>query len=146
MNVLILHGPNLNLLGTRQPEIYGATSLDNINDLLHQFAQNHGLQLRITQSNHEGAIIDAIQEGAYWAQGIVINPGAYTHTSLAIRDAIAAISIPVIEVHLSNIYSREEFRHESLIAPVCLGQICGFGWKSYTLAIQALSDELQEST
>jgi 3-dehydroquinate dehydratase-2 len=144
MNILVLHGPNLNLLGKREPDVYGSLSLEKINDLLQRFADKHDAHLRITQSNHEGELIDAIQDAVGWAEGIVINPGAYTHTSLAIRDAIAAISIPAVEVHLTNIYSREDFRHQSVIAPVCLGQISGFGWRSYVLGIDALLNGEQE--
>ncbi len=145
MNILVLHGPNLNLLGKREPDVYGSLSLQKLNDLLQQFADQHDAHLRITQSNHEGVLIDAIQDAIGWAEGIVINPGAYTHTSLAIRDAIAAISIPAVEVHLTNIYSREDFRHQSVIAPVCLGQISGFGWRSYQLAIDALLNREQKN-
>lgn len=145
MNILILHGPNLNLLGTRQPDVYGALSLDKINNLLQQFAHEHDLQVRILQSNHEGVLIDAIHDATGWAEGVIINPGAYSHTSLALRDAIAAIPIPAVEVHLTNIYSREEFRHKSLVTPVCVGQISGFGWRSYILAIHALLSGEQES-
>jgi 3-dehydroquinate dehydratase-2 len=144
MNILVLHGPNLNLLGKREPDVYGSLSLEKINDLLQQFSDKHYAHLRITQSNHEGELIDAIQDAVGWAEGIVINPGAYTHTSLAIRDAIAAMSIPAVEVHLTNIYSREDFRHQSVIAPVCLGQISGFGWRSYVLGIDALLNGEQE--
>jgi 3-dehydroquinate dehydratase-2 len=144
MNILVLHGPNLNLLGKREPDVYGSLSLEKINDLLQRFADKHDAHLRITQSNHEGELIDAIQDAVGWAEGIVINPGAYTHTSLAIRDAIAAMSIPAVEVHLTNIYSREDFRHQSVIAPVCLGQISGFGWRSYVLGIDALLNGEQE--
>lgn len=136
--ILVIHGPNLNLLGQREKDIYGQTTLDEINSLLTKLAQQHDVTLEFLQSNHEGEIVDAIGTAkANQINAVLINPAAYTHTSVAIRDAIAAVDIPAIEVHLSNIYSREDFRHTSLIAPVCHGQISGFGVDSYLLGLQA---------
>jgi len=136
--ILLLHGPNLNLLGTREPEVYGRTTLDQINALAAAHARGRNVELRAEQSNHEGALVDILHVARNWADGVVFNPGAYTHTSIALRDAVSAITLPVVEVHLSNVYARESFRHTSLIAPVCLGQIGGFGWRGYLLAIDAL--------
>ena len=138
MNILILHGPNLNLLGTREPEVYGTTTLADINAMLTRRAKEFGITLRFFQSNHEGALIDKIQEAREWADGIVINPAAYTHTSVALRDAIASVAIPTIEVHLSNTHARETFRHHSYIAPIAVGQVQGFGWRSYELGLIGL--------
>ena len=136
--VLVLHGPNLNLLGSREPDIYGSLSLAEIDQRLVQAGAALGITVRTYQSNHEGALIDALHDARTWAAGVVFNPGGYTHTSVALRDAVAAIGIPVIEVHLSNVDAREEFRHRSLISGVCRGKITGFGWHSYRLALDAL--------
>ena len=136
--ILLLHGPNLNLLGTREPEVYGKMTLDEINQRVIDYAKGFEVELRAEQSNHEGALIDMLHVARNWADGVVMNPGAYTHTSIAIRDAISAIHLPVVEIHLSNIHAREEFRHTSMLAPVCLGQICGFGWRGYLLAVDGL--------
>ena len=144
-HILVLHGPNLNLLGTREPETYGRVTLDEINQRLMGLAAEWNAELRIVQSNTEGTLVDAIQGAVGWAQGILINPAAYTHTSVALRDAIAAVGLPAVEVHLSNVYQREAFRHHSYIAPVCLGQISGFGWHSYLLGLTALLDHILES-
>lgn len=138
LNILLICGPNLNLLGEREKEIYGEKSFGEINVLLEKEAQKMGVNLEIFQSNHEGDIIDKIQDSRENVDGIIINPGAYTHYSLAIRDALKVVKAPIIEVHLSNIYSREEFRHHSVIAPVCWGQIAGLGYWGYVLALQAL--------
>lgn len=136
--ILTLHGPNLNLLGAREPDVYGRLTLDEINTRLEAVARDLGVAVRCLQSNHEGALIDALHEARRTCAGVVFNPGGYTHTSVALRDAIAAIGIPVIEVHLSNVHARESFRHVSLISGVCAGTIGGLGWRSYTLALRAL--------
>lgn len=143
-SILVLHGPNLNLLGAREPEVYGRLTLDEINARCIALGQELGVDVRCLQSNHEGALIDALHEARNWAAGVVFNPGGYTHTSVALRDAIAAIGLPVVEVHLSNVYAREPFRHTSLLAPVCRGKITGLGWRSYTLALRFLVESLNE--
>ena len=138
MKALFLNGPNLNLLGTRQPEVYGRQTLADIEALVRARATELGIEIDFRQSNHEGELVTWIQEARGRFDAIVLNAAAYTHTSVALRDAIAAVSIPTVEIHLSNIHAREEFRHRSLIAPVCRGQISGFGFQSYLLGLQAV--------
>ncbi len=143
-NFLILSGPNLNMLGTREPGIYGTRTLEQIHNALQQRASSLGVTISCFQSNYEGALIDYIQQHAQEASGIVINPGAFTHYSIALRDAIAGSKVPTIEVHISNIYAREEFRHHSVIAAICRGQIAGLGWHGYMLALEALAELVLE--
>lgn len=139
-SVLVLHGPNLNLLGLREPGVYGTLTMDDINGKMIELAKELGLEVRCLQSNHEGALIDALHDARTWAAGVVFNPGGYTHTSVALRDAVAAIVIPVIEVHISNVHAREEFRHKSMLSPVCAGTISGLGVQSYLLGLRGLSE------
>ena len=136
--ILVLHGPNLNLLGLREPDVYGHETLEEINRRLVDLGDELGIEVECRQSNHEGQLIDWLHEARETMVGVVFNPGGYTHTSVALRDAVAAISLPVVEVHLSNVHGRDEFRQRSMIAPVCLGSIAGFGWRSYMLALRAL--------
>lgn len=140
MKIMVINGPNINMLGTREPEIYGSLTLDDIINNLKDYAKTLGIELETFQSNVEGEIVNTIQKAKNDCSGIVINPAAYTHTSVAIRDAIAAVGLPCVEVHLSNIHKREEFRKNSLTAPVCIGQIAGFGANSYKLGLQGLVD------
>lgn len=138
MKILVLHGPNLNLTGIREPEVYGSMTMDEINSHLIKEGLDHGVEVICRQSNHEGELIDMLHDARNWANGVVFNPGGFSHTSIALRDAVAAIGIPVIEVHMSNVYAREKFRHRSFLSAVCKGKIVGFGWKSYLLGLSAL--------
>ncbi len=146
MKILVLNGPNLNLLGARQPELYGAVSLKEIEESLKQLASKLGVELEFFQSNSEGELVDKIQSAFGSCQGILINAGAYTHTSIAIRDALLAVKIPFVEVHLSNIFSREQFRHHSYLSDIALGVVCGFGANSYLLGLEALVEYLKEQS
>ncbi len=143
MKILLIHGPNLNLLGKREPGIYGLKTLDEINAQVKRLATENNAEVTVFQSNSEGALIDAIQDAGEWADGIVINPGAYTHYSFAIRDALAAIGLPAIEVHLTNIFAREKFRHHSVISAVVRGTVTGLGWRGYLSALEGLIDILK---
>src|SRR5262245_55746359 len=142
--ILLLHGPNLNLLGTREPGFYGSMTLEDINNKVMAAGTDRSVEVRPYQSNHEGSLVDALHTARTWAAGVVFNPGAYTHTSVALRDAIAGTGLAVVEVHLSNVHAREEFRHKSLLAPVCVGQISGFGWRSYLLGLDAILGYLED--
>jgi 3-dehydroquinate dehydratase II len=144
IKILVLHGPNLNTLGTREPEIYGKTTLEQINDRLRGLAVNLESKVETFQSNSEGDLIDIIQNKGVAIDGLIVNLGAYTHYSIALRDAISGLSKPTVEVHLSNIYTREPFRHVSVTAPVCRGLITGFGWRGYLLALEALVALIRE--
>lgn len=146
MRLLVLHGPNLNLLGQREPGLYGSRSLGQINTALTARAQALGAELECFQSNHEGALVDRIQAARGQCQGLLINAGAYTHTSIALRDALLAVEIPFVEVHLSNVHAREPFRHHSYLADKALGVICGFGPASYSLALEGLVEQLRASS
>ena len=143
MKILVLNGPNLNMLGVREPDIYGRQTFSDLIDMINEVCESEGISVTTYQSNHEGAIVDTIQEAYGKYDGIVINPGAYTHYSYAIFDAIKAVNKPFIEVHLSNIHAREEFRHTSVIAPACVGSIAGFGKNSYFLAVNAMKELLK---
>ena len=143
--ILILNGPNLNLLGIRQPEVYGRTTLTDIRDLCQAKAKTMGMALDFEQSNHEGKLIDLIHAARGTHHGIIINAGAYTHTSIALMDALKSVALPVIELHLSNIHARESYRHRSYIAPIAIGQICGFGAAGYTLALDAMQGWLENN-
>ena len=145
IRILVLHGPNLNMLGLREEDIYGPQSLNEINALLTSWAEKEGVKLEVKQSNHEGELVTWVQEARGQFDAIVVNPAAYTHTSVALRDAVLSAEVPTVEVHLSNIHQREEFRHRSFLAGVALGQICGFGPRSYVLGVQAALDHVRST-
>ena len=145
ISILVLHGPNLNMLGLREEDIYGPESLNEINALLTSWAEKEGVKLEVKQSNYEGELVSWVQEARGQFDAIVVNPAAYTHTSVALRDAVLSAEVPTVEVHLSNIHQREEFRHRSFLAGVALGQICGFGPRSYVLGVQAALDHIRSS-
>ncbi|MBL8047212.1 MAG: type II 3-dehydroquinate dehydratase [Chthonomonas sp.] len=144
VKILILHGPNLNLTGFREPDLYGKIPLEDVDAMIQEAAATMQIEVRILQSNHEGVLIDAIQDSRKWANGIIINAGGLTHYSISLRDALVSVRMPVVEVHLSNIHNREEFRRHSVIAPISIGQIVGFGGKGYVLALEALRDFVKE--